>query len=222
MNYTNNNNNNNNEGATIIPVNELFDMIKFHGPELRPDMRRSTPEDYNLRHRDRFKWEKQRMKYFQNHFSPAVPTKDVINKIKKYIGNDKVLGLYSGLGLWDYLLYQTGIQIVPTNNVVVEGIPFIPVQQLNPLDAIVRYESDVLFIVWPLNFYNYDILFNVLQQYQGSSIILVADINNAKEIFNILPYTTRFKWSLITEWYLPQWVGTDYRVFIIEKVEAYQ
>lgn len=109
----------------IIPPDQLYEMVEYYGPHLKYNLSRMSFDLYKIKYKDLVISEQIRMQLFCRHFSYAVPSKDSINQLKKYIGKNKILEISSGLGLWAYLLFQEGVNIIPTDHVVRNtGIPF--------------------------------------------------------------------------------------------------
>lgn len=212
----------------IIPLDSLFDMIYDYGPRLRYQMSRETYPVYKLeKEEDDIDNENQRMQLFSTHFSSAVPDKKIIGKLVKYIGTDKVIEVNSYLGLWSYLLATHDINIKSTSKRKPHLIPFIDIENLNPIDAIQKYnDRNILLTVSPKN--NND-LYDTIKEFQGNRIILISEKKLADKIINnITPTQTlleelkqkpiQYEWVLNNEYKIPQWLNHEYKVYLIEKL----
>lgn len=82
-------------------------LIKLSG--LWDDINKYSPEDTNI-----FTGHKYREEFNRN-FGWSVPTLDVINQLKEFIGNDQVLEVGAGKGTWAKLMQDAGIQVTPTD-----------------------------------------------------------------------------------------------------------
>ena len=54
----------------------------------------------------------------------------------------------------------------------------------------------------------------------NTAIIVIANIDHATSILSIIQYSRIYKWSVVTEWDLPNWtvLDTNYKVYIVEKI----
>jgi len=73
---------------TTIQKKYIYEMIKHYGP-----VSNGYPNE-----------DLSRRKLYVRHFGFSIPTKKSVKELAKYIGNDMVLEIGGGLGLWAYLL----------------------------------------------------------------------------------------------------------------------
>lgn len=214
----------------IIPIDLLYQMIYNYGPSLKYELSRTTYPIYELERKGEVEIEENRMKLFNKHFSSATPSRKVINKLKKYIGNDKVLEIDAYLGLWSYLLFEEGIDIIPTNTQNHSLLSFINIEKINPIDAIYKYnDRKILLTVWPHYKRSYENLNEIIKNFSGDRLILIADKTNGNKIINeitngiqtILKELKRekieYKWIVVDEYHIPKWLDIKYKIYLLEK-----
>jgi len=205
-------------------------MIYNYGPELRYELSRSPFSIYELEKENEIDEEERRMDLFNSHFSYATPSKRIINKLKKYIGIEKVLEINSYSGLWSYLLFEEEIDIKATDHNKYDKIPFINIENINPMNAIEKYNNrNILLTVWPHFKKNYYKLNNIVQNFHGDSFILITEKNIASKIINNITHGTNqilkelkdkkieYEWILVKEFHIPKWLDLDYKVYLLEK-----
>jgi len=99
-----------------------------------------------------------RREKFIDEFSWSVPSKEAVEKIKEFIGNDKILEVGSGYGLWAKLLIDAGINLHATDPLnwteYYRWHPskkkFTPIEPISNVEAIKKYPGyNVLMMSWP-------------------------------------------------------------------------
>lgn len=89
---------------------DIYSVIMAAGPKIK-DILSCKPDSENS-----FVLEFVRRDIFVDRFSWAVPNKQAILEISKFIGNDTCLEIGAGLGLWSYLLQQEKVNIIAVDN----------------------------------------------------------------------------------------------------------
>lgn len=216
----------------IIPVNDLYEMVEYYGPHLKYNLSRMSFDLYKLKYKDKIFTEQIRMELFCKHFGYAVPSKEAINDLKKYIGKNKILEISSNLGLWSYLLLQEGIDIKPTDHIIKNtGFPFMPIEDIDPLSAFKKYKDrNILFFIVSVHNDNYGIFHRYFEFFKGDILILISEKEMANLIIQELTggkkkLIKRFKdttksnqWLSVNEIEIPQWLNIDYKIYILEKL----
>lgn len=113
-----------------------------------------------------------------------VPSTEFIKELSEYIGNKKVLEVYSGNGLLAHLLKREGVNITPTsihteyddyaNN------PYTFVEELSSVDAVLKYgnNADILLVSWAVadqSLFHASILWG-----ESKEIIFIGECNYGK------------------------------------------
>ncbi len=113
----------------------------------------------------------------------SVPNVIFIKEIVRFIDGCKVLEVGAGTGTWSKILLDNNIQIVatdiapPTNTAT-------NVEKMSAIDAINTYQTEVLFMSWPLNF-----AYDALKQFKGEKIIYLGEFggrSGSTNFFNLL------------------------------------
>jgi GNAT superfamily N-acetyltransferase len=117
---------------------------------------------------------------FTKNVSWAIPTENVIKKIKNFIGGSRVLEIAAGRGLWSKILQNYGVHVTPIDNFSGYGNKNINKEQLytkipymTSEDAVKTYSADVLLIIWPP--YECDMAANAVKLFKGNKIIYIGE-----------------------------------------------
>ena len=107
---------------------------------------------------------------FTGNYGWSVPNEEAIESIKEFVGNELVLEVGSGLGMWAKLFQSEGIRITPTdlslnldkNHYVKKNKGFVDVEEIDGNEAIKKYgDHTVLMMSWPP--YDDPFAYNVLK-----------------------------------------------------------
>ncbi|KKN50718.1 hypothetical protein LCGC14_0629790 [marine sediment metagenome] len=157
----------------LVLADGIWEDIEEKGPKDDKPISPYLPEEEyltNLRRKDTFRTE----------YGWSVPTKKAIQKLKSFIGNEKVLEVGAGKGLWAKLMQDTGISITPTDlyagqeTPYLSGKSFTEVQQMDASDAINRFsDHTVLFLNWPP--YDSPMADEALKTFRGNKVIYVGE-----------------------------------------------
>lgn len=164
-----------------------------------------------------------RRDYFIGNYGWSVPTQSVITKLKGFVGNDTVLSVGSGYGLWPKLLEEEGIDVIATTLVPEEGdiqmqkndYFFTHVENLHHSDAINKYpEANVLMMSWPP--YSDPMAYESLKNFRGNKLIYIGEghggCTGCDDFHNLLGN----EWKDVGVLDIPQWQGIhdDLRLFV--------
>lgn len=150
---------------------------------------------------------------FVEEFSWAIPTPDVVGKIRDATHGKKILEVGAGNGLWAKLLKMSGSEIVATDSFESHGFrednTYLPVHNLEAVAAIEQNrDCDVLMLIWPA--YNTDMAERALKAFKGSTVVYIGEgcsgCNANDEFFDEL----RKNWNedrFNDDIYVPQWSG---------------
>lgn len=219
--------------VNIVPVNYIYELVYNYGPSLRENMSDMDSKTYEVYYKDRIPEEKVRMRLFENHFSYAVPSKKAVSRLKKYIGDDKVLELNARYGLWSYLLYNEYIDIISTTNFINVSYPlFLPVEQINYIDALQKYQDrETLLIVCNNDYFINKDIDVILNTFTGDRIVLICKEDHINQLSKKITggdqvVISRLKsnkkdinqWIMVESFNLPQWLDNEYKIFCLEKL----
>jgi len=104
---------------------------------------------------------------FTKIFSWAIPDKKTIDDIKTFVDGDSVLEIGAGNGLWYYLLKKLGVNIHATD------IYNDNVEVLTNIEALEKYETNVLFMCWPP--YSDSMAYESLKKFNGNKLIYIGE-----------------------------------------------
>lgn len=164
-----------------------------------------------------------RRDYFINNYGWSVPVQSAITKLKGFVGDNTVLSVGSGYGLWSKLLQDAGINVVATTLAPEEGdvqMPrkdhsFTDVENLSHSDAINKYpQANVLMMSWPP--YSDPMAYESLKNFRGNKLIYIGEgyggCTGCDDFHNLLEN----KWKDVGVLDIPQWQGIhdDLRLFV--------
>lgn len=99
------------------------------------------------------------------------PSKDAVTLIANTFKNKKILSVGSGIGIWEYCLLKSGIDITATD-IEIWPITLIETKELDAADAVKTIPCDVLMVVWS-DRTEYDI--RALKEFKGKYVIVVGE-----------------------------------------------
>ena len=168
-----------------------WEDIERYGPKgeefadgLEPDM-----SAYKLEENRRYMTPILRRTPFVQNYSWSAPTKDAIEKIKKFVAGGRVVEIGSGWGLWARLMKDVGINIVATDvlqrditqehlnknfDISKDDMLFTEVERINHQKAMEKYNNyDVLMMSWPP--YDNPLANETLLAFRGNKIIFIGE-----------------------------------------------
>ena len=165
-----------------------------------------------------------RRRDYANQFGWSVPSKEAIEKIKEFVGNESVLEVGAGRGLWAKLMQDAGISVVPTDYFVSHGIEkeknprtFTEVEKLKHLDAVNKYgDNKVLMLSWPP--YNDPMAYETLKNFNGDKLIYIGEGVGGCTADDQFCKLLNELWQEIEIIDIPQWSGIhDYLTLYVRK-----
>lgn len=115
---------------------------------------------------------KRRDEFVQN-YAWAVPTREAISKIQQFVGDETILEIGAGRGLWAKLLQDAGVKIIPTDAKTDESA-FTQVHRMKHKDALQTFgDNAILMFVWPE--YNKVWAAKALRAFKGNKVIYVGE-----------------------------------------------
>jgi len=164
-----------------------------------------------------------RRDYFIKNYGWSVPTKEAIETLKNFIGNDTVLSVGSGYGLWSKLLQEIGVNAIATTRISEKDRGHMPkhdhfftdVENIEHLEAVEKYpDAGVLMMSWPP--YDEPMAYETLRRFNGNKVIYIG------EGMGGCTGCDRFHNRLYNEWKevedmhieIPQWAGINDNVFL--------
>lgn len=161
---------------------------------------------------------------FRQEYAWAVPTKKAIEEIKQFVGNEQVIEIGAGLGLWAKLLQDIGIHVVPIDTFTGRGkyypenrIPYTDVEEIGHTDALHKYPSHrVLMLVWPP--YDDPMAYETLKNFTGNKLIYVGESGGGCTGDDKFCYLLGSEWQEVKQINIPQWMGIhDYLWLYVRK-----
>jgi hypothetical protein len=115
---------------------------------------------------------------FVREFSWAIPTPDVVGKIRDATLGKKILEVGAGNGLWAKLLKLSGSEIIATDSFESHGFrednTYLPVHNLEAVAAIEQNrDCDALMLIWPA--YDTDMAERALKAFKGSTVVYIGE-----------------------------------------------
>lgn len=129
---------------------------------------------------DYFDWQSEHSKRrhsFTARMSWAIPSLDAIQAIAEFVGQDSVLEIGAGSGLWAYLLHDAGLEVIATDNHsrndTAQGIWY-HTERIKHTTAIRHYPTcNVLMLCWPN--YNDHMASASLHAFKGSKVVYIGE-----------------------------------------------
>jgi len=200
---------------------DLWKEIELYGPEgegFTDDEEFLKDWGESAKTKDKRTKEYLRSIYFRPRYSWSVPTKKAIEEIKAFVGQETVLEIGSGLGLWSKLMSDAGINIIATDSPskehkgeYLQGEQFTGVEQIDHLDALDKYhDKKVLFLCWPP--YDTPLAHEALEYFTGDKVIFIGEgaggCTGCDNFFNSL----NENWVEVKKINIPQWDGIHDRM----------
>ena len=172
-----------------------------------------------------------RRDYFVSNYGWSVPSEKPLEKLKTFIGNNTVLDVGSGYGLWARLLQNEGINVIATTLIPTEDKGHMPrenrsftnVEDISHLEAIEKYpEANVLMMSWPP--YEDPMAYEALKNFKGNKLIYVGEGGQGCTGCNDFHSLLDQKWKMVGEDSIdkndfqtidiPQWSGIHDSIFL--------
>lgn len=122
---------------------------------------------------------------FVSDYSWAVPNREIIDYIKKFVGNDKAIEIGAGYGLWAKLLKDMGLNIVAIDPMIFPGDKEIydignedkkwtQVEKMDHYEALDNFpDANVLIFIWPS--YDEGYAYEALELFDGNKIVYIGE-----------------------------------------------
>tara|TARA_Y100000034_G_C6741921_1_gene329277 strand:- start:85 stop:744 length:660 start_codon:yes stop_codon:yes gene_type:complete len=164
-----------------------------------------TKEDLST---DPIMTEFERRRQFVRQYGWSVPSRRAIEEIKGFVGNEQIIEVGSGGGLWARLLQDAGVPVKATD--ILDQSPdlknFTEVEQLSHLDAIQAYgDYGVLMLVWPP--YDDPMAAEVLKSFKGNKLIYVGESEGGCTADDEFCSILNSYWQHVGYVDIPQWEG---------------
>jgi hypothetical protein len=136
-------------------------------------------------------------------YSWAIPSKDAINQIAEFWGQDLGIETGAGSGLWSHLLQLRGVNVKPTDTKSEYKKEYIEIEQLNAEEAIDKYsDANVLFLCWSR--------VNPTKKFKGNKIVYIGE--DEYGCTDGIP--SKDEWELTKTIKIPQWPYTHDFVYL--------
>ena len=163
--------------------------------------------------------------YFTKNYGWSVPSKKAINELKAFIGNDEVLEVASGYGMWAKLMQDAGIKVRATDLVKSPHFKvynpskkaFTDIEDLSHGDALEKYSSHkVLMMSWPP--YDCSLAYETIRSFKGNKLIFVGESKGGCTANDDFFKELNKNWKFIKDIDIPQWAGIhDYLFLYVRK-----
>ena len=150
---------------------------------------------------------------FVKEYGWSVPSKKAIEKIKGFVGNDSIVEVGSGYGLWAKLLKDEGINIIATDafreedkNFVPNDTRYIDIENLNNEEAMEKYgDYSVLMMSWPP--YHNSMSYDTISKFKGHKFIYIGEGHGGCTGGQDFHDALNREWGIVEEICIPQWSG---------------
>ena len=156
----------------------------------------------------------------------AVPTEEAIDHITEFVGEDEVIEVGAGKGLWAKLLKCKGVDIIATDDFsthqdVLHAETFTDIEDLSAKQAVRKYGShNVLMMVWPAPGHLSSMASDALKSFTGNKIVYVGELSpegctGDVECNTELTYGT--EWTKVAEIDIPRFRGAFDNVTLLSR-----
>lgn len=166
-----------------------------------------------------------RREYFTQNYGWSVPSEDSMQELKNFIGNDTVLEVGAGYGLWAKLMQEIGVKIIPTTrknhpddlyHVPNPNLSFTDVEDIESLNSIKKYpNANVLMMIWPP--YDDTMAYQSLKSFNGNKLIYVGEGSGGCTGCDKFHGLLNKKWKLVKNINIPRWVGIHDYIMLYER-----
>lgn len=182
--------------ANVEAYIELMVKLEEKSPRLTSEDRYDKPYGEWMREYDA-------RDHFVRNYAWAVPSRNTIKRLVEFIGNDSVLELGAGSGLWAHLLQLKGVDIIPTDN---KSEPchryFTDVENLDVEAALEKYsDRKVLLVCWPrMSFYESQLI-------GRPKVIFIGENDDGCTGTIVIPNVS--PWKKVAQINHPRWLGLN-------------
>jgi hypothetical protein len=138
-------------------------------------------------------------KDFIKNFSWAIPSREAIQEITNFWGQDFGIEIGAGSGLWSHLLQLKGVNVIPTDTKEEESNfsrEYTIIEQLEANETIKKYsDANVLFLCWSR--------VDPISNFKGDKIVYIGEDEGG--CTNGIPNND--DWELIKIIAIPTWFG---------------
>ena len=165
----------------------------------------------------------ERRRQFVRQYGWSVPTKEAVEQLKDFIGDDQVIEIGAGIGLWAKLLQDEGVPVVATDNFelatdpkadyITRDPPFTTIEDLDHEESLQSYpEHGVLMFIWPPC--DDPMATSALKAFRGNKVIYIGEFRGCTandEFHDILDSN----WTETNRIYIPHWHGISDSVMLL-------
>ena len=157
-----------------------------------------------------------RRRTFIAFYGYAVPTREAIGEVARFLDGRSVIEVCAGAGLWASLLSGAGVDIVATDALLPRGAPYFPIAVLEAEAAVRAHpECGGLLLCWPPE--GQSSAFRALSAFAGERVVYAGDVRfTATEEFHAL---LAREWQMQDRLRLPSWPGLDDAVHLYTRTQ---
>lgn len=159
-------------------------------------------------------------------FVPSIPTSEIVNEIKKFVGKSLVIEVGAKRGLWTFVLQTNNVNIKGINENIENKfskqinnytIPpfFTEIEELSDFNAVKKYNPKVLFSVW-VNMYA------SLKIFKGNKVVFIGEPMEAPDYLPRSSGSEEFHQLLFTDWKIIKKMNSNNFYGVHDKVFFYK
>lgn len=156
-----------------------------------------------------------RREQFINEYGWSVPDREAIESIKEFVGNEPIIEIGAGYGLWAKLLQDAGVTVKATDLLQEpeehhmynpKARSFTDVEQMSHQDAMQAYgHYGVLMLAWPP--YDESMAAETLKTFRGNKLVYVGEGSGGCTADDEFCSILTSNWQNVGRVNIPQWWG---------------
>jgi hypothetical protein len=137
-------------------------------------------------------------------YSWTIPSKEIVQNLAKFIGDDIALEIGAGTGLWAHLLQHERVNIIPTDFIPSKN-SFTNIAKIDAILAVNKFVNfaNVLILIWPP--LQSSMAYDALRLFKGKKVIYIGEGFYGCTADNNFHYLLDKEWTIVKKLHNPTW-----------------